>query len=268
MNTADTGKFICSLRKEKGLTQKQLAEKLNVTDKAVSKWETGRSAPDIALLEKISEALEVSVVEILQGEKITTESFPEISNELVVTTIKKNRRKLKCAVIITAIMTLTFILLIGLSYPAHHYFTSVPTDDENAILKQSEKYADIFGETWDEMKIVKELRKGDFYFYLLQNDKKTKASMRAFKRDKIFKDRISLWGGGGCDKPGEVSLYCSGLGGSYTVNVFYGYRMKKSEYSYIYRGVKCTKPIEDEAFLDALIDIDHIWTHASIIYDE
>lgn len=268
MNTIDTGKFICSLRKENGLTQKELAEKLNVTDKAVSKWETGRSAPDISLLEKLSQILDVSVVEILKGERVEDESFARASDELVVKTIKKGTRRLRRAVITTATLTLMLIFLLVLSYPAHHYFTSVPVNDKAAVLKAAQRYSDTFKEAPEEMKIVKELRKGNFYFYLLQNDEKTKASMRAFKQDEIFKDRITLWGGGGCQNPGEVSLYCSGLGGSYTVNVFYGYRMKKSEYSYIYRGVKCTKPIEDEAFLDALIDIDHIWTHASIIYDE
>ena len=268
MNTAETGRFICTLRKEKGLTQKELAEKLNVTDKAVSKWETGRSAPDISLLEKLSETLDVSVVEILQGEKIEAESLTAISDEVIVTTIKKGKRKLKRAVIITAIMTIVLILLAVLSYPAHHYFRSAAIDDEQAILKQSEKYADIFGEASEEMKIVKSLRKGDFYFFLLQNDEKTKTSMRDFEIDKIFENRISLWGGGVCSKADEISLYCSGLGGRYTVNVFYGYNMKKSEYSYTYRGMKCTNPIEDELLLDALIDIDHTWTHASIIYDE
>ena len=79
MNTIDTGKFICSLRKENGLTQKELAEKLNVTDKAVSKWETGRSAPDISLLEKLSQILDVSVVEILKGERVEDESFARAS---------------------------------------------------------------------------------------------------------------------------------------------------------------------------------------------
>ena len=268
MNTTDTGRFICSLRKEKGLTQKQLAEKLSVTDKAVSKWETGRSAPDISLLEKLSQILDVSVVEILKGERVEVESFAGVSDELVVRTIKKGKRKLKRAVITTAVLTLMLIFTLVLTYPAYHYFTSVPVNDKAAVLKASEKYADTFKEAPGEMKIVKELRKGDFYFYLLQNDKKTKASMRVFERDKIFKDRITLWGGGDCRNSDEVSLYCSGLGGSYTVNVFYGYSMKKSEYSYTYRGVKCTKPIEDELFLDALIDIDHAWTHANIIYDD
>lgn len=268
MNTQNVGKFISALRKEKGMTQKDLAQKLNVTDKAVSKWETGRSAPDISLLEKLSQILDVNVVEILQGERVESESFPEVSDELVVRTIKKDNRRLKRAVIMTAVLTLVMIFLAVLSYPAYHFFKSVPADDEAAILRQAEKYADIFGETPGEMKIVKSLRKGDFYFFLLQNENKTKTSLRNFQRDEVFKDRITLWGGGGCQNPDEVSLYCSGLGGRYTVNVFYGYGMTKNEYSYTYRGVKCTKSLEDELLLDALIDMDHTWTHASIIYDD
>ena len=50
MNQVDTGKFIASCRKEKGLTQAQLAEKLNITDRAVSKWETGKCMPDSSIL--------------------------------------------------------------------------------------------------------------------------------------------------------------------------------------------------------------------------
>lgn len=50
MNQIDTGKFIASCRKEKGLTQAQLAEKLNITDRAVSKWETGKCMPDSSIM--------------------------------------------------------------------------------------------------------------------------------------------------------------------------------------------------------------------------
>ena len=64
------GKFISEQRKSKGLTQKELAEQLNVTDKAVSKWETGKGYPDIEILEKLSEIFCVSINDILSGEKI------------------------------------------------------------------------------------------------------------------------------------------------------------------------------------------------------
>ena len=59
------GKFICELRKEKGMTQKQLAEKLFLSDKAVSKWETGNSIPDTAMLIPLAEIFEISVTELL-----------------------------------------------------------------------------------------------------------------------------------------------------------------------------------------------------------
>ena len=62
-----TRSTIKHLREEKGLTQEALAEKINVTAKAVSKWETGRGLPDISLLEPLSCALGVSVIELLSG---------------------------------------------------------------------------------------------------------------------------------------------------------------------------------------------------------
>ena len=65
MDKEKTGQLITLLRKEKGLTQKQLADALNVTDKAVSKWERGLSFPDISMLEPISELLDISILEII-----------------------------------------------------------------------------------------------------------------------------------------------------------------------------------------------------------
>lgn len=61
------GAFIAQLRKEHQMTQRELADRLHVTDKAVSKWETGKGFPDLKLLEPLAQALDVSLVELLQG---------------------------------------------------------------------------------------------------------------------------------------------------------------------------------------------------------
>ena len=121
MDNKLTGGFISQRRKELSLNQKQLAEKLNVTDKAVSKWETGRSAPDISMLEPLAEALEGSVVEILKGEKIEKDGIVTASDEVIVKTMKKGKHKLKLAVaalIIVLIPVLAFSILMALSYPS------------------------------------------------------------------------------------------------------------------------------------------------------
>ena len=70
MNTEKTGRFIADLRKEKNLTQRQLADLLHVSDKAVSRWETGRGFPDVSSLEDIASVLDTSTAEILRGERI------------------------------------------------------------------------------------------------------------------------------------------------------------------------------------------------------
>ncbi len=261
MNAFEIGKFISGLRKEKGLTQKELAEKLNVTDKAVSKWETGRSAPDIALLTPLAEILGVAVIEILQGEKIEAESFPTVSDEVVVRTMKSDKRKLKHSIFIAVIIMLFLIFISALSYPAYHFFTSVPIDNESAVLKQSSQVGDVA----EDLIIIKTVKKGDYFFCLLQGE--NEVILRAFERDKIFENRFFCWGGSGCSEPNQIAQYCCGMDGV-TINVFYGFGMTDKEYSYHYRGVRSTRAIEDEFVFDVLIDINDSFTNASVIYDE
>jgi len=71
MNSYITGAFIKKLRTEKNMTQEQLASKLYISAKAVSKWETGKGYPDVSLLEDLSNALGVSVIELISGSDIT-----------------------------------------------------------------------------------------------------------------------------------------------------------------------------------------------------
>lgn len=73
MNYEKIGEFIALKRKEKNLTQRDLAKKIGVTDKAVSRWETGLGCPDVSILEILSKELDVSVLELLKGRKIENE---------------------------------------------------------------------------------------------------------------------------------------------------------------------------------------------------
>ncbi len=77
MDNKKFGKFILQLRKEKGWTQQEFADKIFVTDKAVSKWERGLCFPDISLMIPIAELFSISVSELLKGEKNKNESINE-----------------------------------------------------------------------------------------------------------------------------------------------------------------------------------------------
>lgn len=76
MDNKKTGALIAARRQELGLTQKQLAERLNVSDRAVSKWERGAGFPDVSLLEPLADALELSVLELIHGERMAPEEQP------------------------------------------------------------------------------------------------------------------------------------------------------------------------------------------------
>lgn len=112
MNTYDFGKFVSQLRKEKGLTQIQLAQKLNVTDKAISRWETGKNFPDIEIFEDLAKVLDVSISELLEGKRIEKEKLFDVSEEHIVTEIKKSKSLKKKYKLVIAIVTI-FSLLCG-----------------------------------------------------------------------------------------------------------------------------------------------------------
>ncbi len=110
MNTQKVGKFIHEERKKMNLTQKQLADILNITDKAVSRWETGKGYPDIEMLVQLSDTFNVSVNELLNGERVAQENISKIADEQIVTAYKKEKNtKKKGKIIISIVLVLSII---------------------------------------------------------------------------------------------------------------------------------------------------------------
>lgn len=95
MNLDKIGKFIALNRKNKGLTQEQLAEKLGVTNKTVSRWETGKYMPDLSLLKQLSEELGITLNELLSGEKIEKEKIVENTEKNIINTIDYSSQKVE-----------------------------------------------------------------------------------------------------------------------------------------------------------------------------
>ena len=116
MNYETIGKFIQSKRKEKGLTQKELAEKLGVTDKAVSKWERGLGCPDVSILEILAKELDTSILEILKGRIIEDEIIKVTeANDYVKETINFTKNKTKeiiNKIIVFLTISISILLLI------------------------------------------------------------------------------------------------------------------------------------------------------------
>ena len=95
MNQIKIGKFIADCRKQINLTQMQLAEKLGITDKAVSKWERGIAMPDTSIMLELCDILHISVNELLRGEKISMENNNQKNEELMLEMAKELEKKSK-----------------------------------------------------------------------------------------------------------------------------------------------------------------------------
>lgn len=95
MSPKETGVFIAALRKEIGITQQELAQKLQVTAKAVSRWETGKGYPDITILPEISNVFNVSVNEILNGKRCKKDETVEICEETILNAYHQAKKELK-----------------------------------------------------------------------------------------------------------------------------------------------------------------------------
>ena len=113
MNMVKVGKFIAECRKKKNLTQIQLAEKLNITDRAISKWECGKSLPDASIMLELCEILEISVNELLTGEVLDMKDYNKQA-ELNLIEITKQKeesdKRLLNIEIVLMVISLTFFI--------------------------------------------------------------------------------------------------------------------------------------------------------------
>lgn len=95
MDQIKIGKFIAALRKEKGLTQEQLEEKLGVTNKTISRWENGNYMPDVEMLSLLSKEFGVSINELVSGKRLATEDFKKAADSNLVTALDNSTFTLK-----------------------------------------------------------------------------------------------------------------------------------------------------------------------------
>ena len=119
MDQLNIGRFIAERRKKKNLTQMQLAEKLNITDRAVSKWETGKSLPDSSIMLKLCDVLEITVNDLLNGEVVIMDNYKEKSEKLILEMTRQKEytdRSMLSLEILIGIFSM--IILLGFTFTA------------------------------------------------------------------------------------------------------------------------------------------------------
>ena len=116
MNQIKIGKFIAECRKNNNLTQMQLAEKLNITDRAVSKWENGRAMPDSSIMLDLCKELKITVNELLSGEVLEMNSYNEKTEQNLIDMVKQkeqaDKRLLTMEIVIGVLISIVFFTLI------------------------------------------------------------------------------------------------------------------------------------------------------------
>lgn len=113
MNQIKTGLFIKEMRKAKNLTQRELAEKLIISEKTVSKWETGNGLPEVSLMLPLCDLLGISVNELLSGEKLSNAEYVRKAEENMVSLMTDKTRPKTKIIIATISFILTFLFVIA-----------------------------------------------------------------------------------------------------------------------------------------------------------
>ena len=112
MDLVKIGKYIAGKRKALGMTQKQLAEKLNMSDKSVSKWERGICLPDVSVYMELCEILGISINEFLAGEDIDAENVEKKSEDNIIQVTKDSKKKQKNLKSILAVVTPFAVIMV------------------------------------------------------------------------------------------------------------------------------------------------------------
>lgn len=197
MNQEKIGKFIAELRKDKNMTQVELADKLGITDRAISKWENGRGMPDISLFEPLCKELNISINELLKGERIIENDTEYLSAEAMMSYNRYMKRKEKqkivslfvvigialFAVITMAVLSFNktffetryvsdFVRGVNIPIPKYSYYRGTGGMDEYTAKLQTFKQPDevnilIDGYLWSLEKVEYD---NEIYYYDREND--------------------------------------------------------------------------------------------------
>ncbi len=141
MDLVKIGKYIAEKRKNLGMTQKQLAEKIGMSDKSVSKWERGVCLPDVSLYFDLCSLLGISINEFLAGEDIVHENIEKKSEENIISVVTESKQKQKrlkfiiCALLIPSILTMS--LIAAFLYRAHKPRNFITPVAENSVEMQT-----------------------------------------------------------------------------------------------------------------------------------
>lgn len=140
MDLIKIGKYIAFKRKEQGLTQKQLAEKLNMSDKSVSKWERGICLPDVSVYLELCKILDISINEFLAGEDIPKETIEQKAEENIIQITKDNKNKQKY---LKKIIRLLIVMLVVFIFITSIFIYKKLTQPQNYIEPYLEKSTEI-----------------------------------------------------------------------------------------------------------------------------
>ena len=259
MDAKATGGLIARRRKEKGMSQGELAERLHVTDKAVSRWETGRGMPSVELLEPLAEALDLTVSELLSGRELTAEELPKAAEKQVMESMEREKRnRWKSALAAALVLFLLAAAGVGV-WLGVHYFQTVEETDLEGLERQAAAYlgrprrAIVYDFDYYALEIVETERRGD-YLAALCTDGEGKWCMCVYERDSVFPDR---WRGGG-GKPyltaGELGSWNYGNPRE-AVIIFCGGDLPEEAAWYTFQnsGITYTCPIENGRVLDVFV---------------
>ena len=228
MDARATGALIAARRKSLDLSQAELAERLHVTDKAVSRWETGRGMPGLESLEPLSEVLGLSVSELLSGKELTVEELPKAAGGQIMESMKREHTWKWLAWLAMAAVTVLAIWGAGVSCAQvqrerearelaeqerqehwAHYTSSVNPREEGDVAEATVNY---FQEQGMKTRVnpkslhVRETAFLGDYMAVLLSDREGEWCMSFWQRDEVYPERFRIAGGRSRIDPGAWGL--------------------------------------------------------------
>lgn len=251
MDTKATGQLIAARRKERGLSQLELAKRLHVTDKAVSRWETGRGMPALETLEPLGEVLGLTVSELLAGRELTEAELPETAGKQILEGMRKARKQLWCgAAVMLAAMGLAAGLFLGWHYVTSVEVTDVAAADRTALTRQAERYLSQLNResrsAGGTLSMVDLEQRGN-YLAALCVEEDEGWDLCIYDRDSVFKNRWKATGGAFGMECGTVNSWNFGSAQGETVIAFGGWGLPQDikAYSFEHDGITCIAPVGD-----------------------